>query len=325
MSQSQKIKDITDRLEQGINDLFESDNYKNYLKTMSKFTSYSLNNTLLIAMQKPDATTVAGYSTWQKLHRQVVKGAKAIKIIAPCVYKKKVKTDTKDADGKNIISKDGKPMTEQEEQILISYKVVNVFDISQTEGEPLPEIAHKLDATVDGYEDFLNALEQFSPVPIEFQHIEGSANGYYHLVDKNIIIDSDMSQAMHCKTGIHELAHALLHDKDSGLQKDALPDRETKEVQAESIAYTVCSYYGIDTSDYSFGYISGWSRTRELKELKSSLAIIQETAQTIITGLDRELDGIRQARQIDTNMSGPEVHMTEPTKSGLVQHRHHSH
>ena len=170
----------------------------------------------------------------------------------------------------------------------------------------------------------MDALQGVSSVPIKFEQIKGSANGYYHLVDKNIVIDRDMSEIMHCKTGIHELAHALLHDRDNGLQRDALPDKETKEVQAESVAYTVCSYYGIDTSDYSFGYISGWSSGRDLKELKSSLDTIQQTAQTIIVGLDRELDGIRQARQIGTNISGPEVlHMTEPTKSS--PHRHYRH
>lgn len=324
MSQSQQIKEITARLEKGIVDLFQSDNYKSYLKTMSKFTSYSVNNTLLIAMQRPDATAVAGYSTWKQLNRQVVKGAKAIKIIAPCPYKKKADTATMATGHKHSTGEDNSPADLPEEKVLMGFKVVNVFDISQTEGEPLPEIAHKLDGTVDGYTDFMDALQGISPVPIKFEQIKGSANGYYHLVDKNIVIDKDLPEIMHCKTGIHELAHALLHDRDNGLQKDNLPDKETKEIQAESIAYTVCSYYGIDTSDYSFGYISGWSSGRDLKELKSSFDTIQQTAQTIIVGLDRELDGIRQARQIGTNISGPEVlHMTEPTKSS--PHRHYRH
>lgn len=324
MSQSQQIKEITARLEKGIGDLFQSDNYKSYLKTMSKFTSYSVNNTMLIAMQRPDATAVAGYSTWKQLNRQVVKGAKAIKIIAPCPYKRKIDTAAMATGHKHSTGEDDSPAGMPEEKVLMGFKIVNVFDISQTEGEPLPEIAHKLDGTVDGYTDFMDALQGVSSVPIKFEQIKGSANGYYHLVDKNIVIDRDMSEIMHCKTGIHELAHALLHDRDNGLQRDALPDKETKEVQAESVAYTVCSYYGIDTSDYSFGYISGWSSGRDLKELKSSLDTIQQTAQTIIVGLDRELDGIRQARQIGTNISGPEVlHMTEPTKSS--PHRHYRH
>ena len=319
MSQSQQIKDITDKLEKGIEDLFQSDNYKNYLRTMSKFTSYSLNNTLLIAMQKPDATTVAGYSTWTKLNRHVVKGSKAIKIIAPCPYKKKLETEVTD-DGKIILNKDGKPIKDQTEKVLMGFKIVNVFDYSQTDGKPLPEIAHKLDGTVDGYADFLNALKQFSPVPIKFEEIEGPANGYYHLADKNIVIDEGMSQAMNCKTGIHELAHAILHDIDSGLQKDAMPDRETKEVQAESVAYTVCQYYGIDSSDYSFGYVAGWSSGKNLKELKESIDTIRKTANEIITGIDCKLDGIRQARQMDMD-AVTQKHMNSAIKDRPVRSR----
>lgn len=326
MSQSQQIKEITDKLQQGIENLFTSDAYKNYLKTMSRFTSYSVNNTLLIAMQKPDATAVAGFSTWQKMNRHIIKGSKAIKIIAPCPYKPKNDTATMGTDHKHSTGEDNSPLDLPKEKVLMGFKVVNVFDISQTEGEPLPEIAHKLDGTVDGYTDFMDALQKVSPVPVKFEHIEGSANGYYHLVDKEIVIDSEMSEIMHCKTGIHELVHALLHDKDSGSQKDALPDKQTKEVQAESVAYTVCSYYGLDTSDYSFGYIGGWSSGRDLKELKSSLDTIQQTAQTIIVGLDRELAGIRQSRQIDTTISKPEMQLIDGlAKSNPTQHRYHSH
>lgn len=314
MSQSQQIKEITDKLEQGVKDLFESDNYKNYLKTMSRFTSYSLNNTLLIAMQKPDATLVASYGTWKHFNRQVLKNSKSIKIIAPCPYKKKVETEITDTDGKKVLGKDGKPITKESEKVLMGFKVANVFDYAQTGGEPLPELAHKLDGSVDGYSDFMLALEQFAPVPIEFKAIDGSANGYYHLIDKNIVVDADMSQMMHCKTAIHEITHALLHDKDNGLEKDALPDKQTKEVQAESVAYTVCQYYNLDTSDYSFGYVAGWSSNKDLKELKSSLETIRQTAQTIISGIDQKLDAIRQAKQI--TMDDPiSKNMDTPTKS----------
>lgn len=324
MSQSQQIKEITDKLEQGITDLFNSDNYKAYLKTMSKFTSYSLNNTLLIAMQKPDATTVAGFTTWKKLNRHVVKGSKAIKIIAPGPYKKKVEEDVTDADGQSIIGRDGKPIKEKTEKVLMGFKVVNVFDYSQTEGEPLPEIAHKLDGSVDGYTDFFDALKQFSPVPIRFEEIEGSANGYYHLVDKNIVIDDRMSQIMNCKTAIHEISHAILHDKDNGLEKEHLPDRETKEIQAESVAFTVCQYYGIDSSEYSFGYVATWSSGKDLKELKSSMEIIRKTAQTIITGVDNKLDEIRRSREIDTDAI-TQKHMDtsikyKPVRSRSIKH-----
>lgn len=323
MSRSQQVKKITAQLEKGITDLFQSDNYRNYLRTMSKFTSYSVNNTLLISMQKPDATTVAGYNTWKQLNRQVVKGAKAIKIIAPCPYKKKIDV-TADTICTHGTGEESSPADVPKEKILMGFKIANVFDISQTEGEPLPEITHMLDGTVEEYADFMVALQRVSPVPIKFEQIEGSANGYYHLVDKNIVIDRDMSEIMHCKTGIHELAHALLHDKDNSLQKDALPDKQTKEVQAESVAYTVCNYFGIDTSDYSFGYISGWSRGREIKELKASLDIIQQTAQHIIAGLDRELASIRQTRQLDTAISKPKMeHMDGITKNNSMQHKHH--
>lgn len=303
MSQSEQIKEITDKLQQGIEDLFDSDTYKNYLKTMSKFTSYSLNNTLLIAMQKPDATTVAGYTTWKKLNRQVVKGSKAIKILAPCIYKKKPDSDITDTSDKIIQNNNDIVKPEEPEKVLVGFKIVNVFDINQTEGEPLYELAHKLEGNVDDYSDFMEALKQFSPVPIEFKNIEGTANGYYHLVDKNIVIDDGMSQMMNCKTAIHEISHALLHDNDNGLEKDALLDKQTKEVQAESVAFTVCNYFGIDTSDYSFGYIGGWSNGKDLKELKSSLETIRQTSQMIITGIEQKLDAIKQSKQINICMT----------------------
>ncbi len=293
MSQSQQIKEITDKLQQGIEDLFESENYKNYLKTMSKFTSYSLNNTLLISMQMPSATTVAGYNTWKQVNRQVVKGAKAIKIIAPCIYKRE-DVDISNVEDRDILNKDA-PETKK---VLAGFRVVNVFDYSQTKGEPLPEITHKLDSNIDEYTDFMDALKQFSPVPISFKNVDGSANGYYHLIDKNIVIDEGMSQAMNCKTTIHEISHAILHDEDTGLEKDASLDRKTKEVQAESVAYVVSNYFGIDTSEYSFGYISGWSSGKELKELKASLETIRQTAQMIIDGVEQKLDAIKKSKNI---------------------------
>lgn len=295
MEQQERIKEITERLEKGIESLFESENYRNYLRTMSKFTSYSLNNTLLIAMQNPNATTVAGYTTWKRLGRQVIKGEKAMQILAPVIYKKK-KVNEKEDDNK-ISDKKDKPLREETEKILVGFKVVNVFDISSTEGEPLPEITHKLDGAVDGYSDFIKALKEVSPVPVEFQKIEGSTNGFYDLKSKYIAIDKGLSEVMHCKTGIHELAHAILHDKDNGVEKDSKSGIETKEVQAESVAFTVCQYYGIDTSDYSFGYISGWSSGKDLRELKESMEVIRKTAQTIITGINEKLDGLCLSRQ----------------------------
>lgn len=295
MAQQEKIKEITERLEKGIEDLFQSENYKNYLLTMSKFTSYSLNNTLLIAMQKPDATTVAGYTTWKSLGRQVKKGEKAIQILAPIIYKKK-REDEGEEDDKASARRD-KALSRETEKILVGFKVVNVFDISSTEGEPLPEIAHKLDGTVEGYSDFMKALRGISPVPVILQNVEGSANGFYDQANKYIAIDKDMSQEMQIKTGIHELTHSILHDRDIETEKDSKVDIETKEVQAESVAFTVCEYFGINTSDYSFGYISGWSSGKDLKELKASMETIRKTAQIIITGINEKLEGIKMSKQ----------------------------
>lgn len=321
LSQSEQIKEITEKLEKGITELFESDSYKEYLKCMSRFTSYSLNNMLLIAMQKPDATAVAGYSTWKQMHRQVKKGEKAIKIIAPCPYRKKVKAEVTDEQGRNILGTDGKPLMESEEKVIMGFRVVNVFDVSSTEGEPLPEIAHKLDGTVEGYTDFMDALQQFSPVPIIFREIEGSANGYYHPADKNIVIDESMSQEMHIKTGIHEITHALLHDKDNRVQKDSMPDRETKEIQAESVAFTVCQYYGIDTSGYSFGYIAGWASGKDLKELKSSMETIRQTSQAIISGVDKKLEVIKQSKHIQMNDKVLKCNMSDITTKGRTANK----
>lgn len=317
MEQQEKIKEITEKLEKGIEELFESENYKNYLKTMSKFTSYSLNNTLLIAMQKPDSSTVAGFGTWKSLGRHVKRGEKAIQILAPIIYKKKRE---KEREEDNRISKQNdKGTNEETEKILVGFKVVNVFDISQTEGEPLPEVVHKLDGNVEGYADFMDSLKEFSPVPVILQTVEGSANGYYDLTNKYIAIDKDLSQEMHMKTGIHELAHALLHDKDNGMAKDSKSSIETKEVQAESIAFTVCNYFEIDTSDYSFGYISGWSSGKDLKELKESMEVIRKTSQIIITGINEKLDGIKLSRQkgmeLSKNIDFPKKEKALPNRS----------
>lgn len=294
---SDKVKEITDQLEEGIKALFDSDKYKEYLQTLSRFTSYSFNNTVLIAAQTGgQASLVAGYSRWKELNRQVKKGEKAIKIIAPTPYKKKVQTDIVDVDGNKVLGSDGKPLTETTEKIQMSFRVANVFDISQTEGEPLPEIAHKLDGSVEGFQDFMESLKRFSPVPIEFGDT-GAANGYYDLVNKKIVINPDLSEMMKCKTGIHEIAHALLHDRDTGIEKDALPDSRTKEVQAESIAYTVTNYWGLDSSEYSFGYIAGWSSGKELSELKESMETIRNTSNLMITGIQERLDGIQMSRE----------------------------
>lgn len=299
---AEKLKEITDRLEQGIAELFDSERYREYLKVMSKFHNYSFNNTLLIAMQKPDASLVAGFSAWKNnFGRNVMKGQKGIKIIAPSPFKIRQEVEKIDPHTqKPIIGKDGKPVTEEKEIKIPAYKVVSVFDVSQTEGKELPDIAvDELTGDVDRYKDFFAALEKTSPVPIAFENIEGGSHGYYHLEDKRIAINEGMSELQTLKTTIHEIAHAKLHDIDLNAPKDEQQprvDRRTREVEAESVAYTVCQHYGLDTSDYSFGYVAGWSSGRELSELKSSLETIRSAAAEIINSIDENLVELQKAQ-----------------------------
>ena len=300
---AEKLKEITDRLEQGIKELFDSERYKEYLRVMSKFHNYSFNNTLLIAMQKPDASLVAGFSAWKNnFQRNVVKGEKGIKIIAPSPFKIKQEMDKIDpATNKPVIGADGKPVKEEKEITIPAFKVVSVFDVSQTEGKELPDIAvDTLTGDVERFKDVFAALEKTSPVPIGFEKIEGGAHGYYHLEEKRIAIDEGMSELQTLKTAIHEIAHAKLHDIDLNApaeEQQDRPDRRTREVQAESVAYAVCQHYGLDTSDYSFGYVAGWSSGRELDELKSSLETIRATAAEIINSIDGHLQEIQKERE----------------------------
>ena len=298
---AEKLKEITDRLEQGITELFDSERYKEYLQVMSKFHNYSFNNTLLIAMQKPDASLIAGFNAWKNnFGRNVMRGEKGIRILAPSPYKIRQEVEKKDPQtGKTVIGKDGKPVTETKEIQIPAYKVVAVFDVSQTEGRELPSIsANELTGDVEKYEDFFAALEKTSPVPMGFEKIEGTAHGYYHLEEKRIAIDEGMSELQNLKTAIHEIAHAKLHDIDlNAPEQPDRPDRRTREVQAESIAYTVCQHYGLDTSDYSFGYVAGWSSGRELAELKSSLETIRATAAEIINSIDGHFAELQKERE----------------------------
>ncbi len=300
---AEKLKEITDRLEQGITELFDSERYKEYLQVMSKFHNYSFNNTLLIAMQKPDASLIAGFNAWKNnFGRNVMRGEKGIRILAPSPYKIRQEVEKKDPQtGKTVIGKDGKPVTETKEIQIPAYKVVAVFDVSQTEGRELPSLsANELTGDVEKYEDFFSALEKTSPVPMGFEKIEGSAHGYYHLEEKRIAIDEGMSELQNLKTAIHEIAHAKLHDIDLNAPQEEQPDRpdrRTREVQAESIAYTVCQHYGLDTSDYSFGYVAGWSSGRELAELKTSLETIRATAAEIINSIDGYFAELQKERE----------------------------
>ena len=291
---AQQVREITDKLEQGIKELFESERFKEYLRTMSKFYNYSFNNTLLIAMQKPEATYVAGYTSWQRnFDRQVLKGEKGIKILAPAPYKAQEEREKIDPlTQKPVIGTDGKAVTETVEVLRPAFKVVSVFDVSQTDGKELPDIiVDELKGTVENYEAFFDALKQVSPVPISFEDIPGGAKGFFSPVESRIAIQEGMSEIQTVKTAIHEIAHAKLHavKPDEKTAPEDRKDRHTKEVEAESVAYTVCQRYGIETSDYSFGYIAGWSSGKETKELKSSLDIIRKTAAEMIEGIDTKL------------------------------------
>ena len=297
---AERMKEITDRLETGIQELFESERYKAYLTAMSKFHSYSFNNTLLIAMQ--GGQLVAGYNKWRdNFHRNVKKGEKAIKILAPAPFKAKKEVQKLDAQGRPVMGKDGKPVTEVQEIQVPAFKIVSVFDVSQTEGEPLPSIGvEELTGSVERYGEFFKALEQTSPVPIGFEDIPGGSHGYYHLTEKRIAIQAAMSELQTLKTAIHEIAHSKLHAIDPeapAIEQADRPDSRTREVQAESVAYAVCQHYGLDTSDYSFGYVAGWSSGKELKKLKASLETIRATAHELITTIDGHLAQLQKERQ----------------------------
>ena len=306
---AERMKEITDRLETGIQELFESERYKAYLTTMSKFHSYSFNNTLLIAMQ--GGQLVAGYNKWRDdFHRNVKKGEKAIKILAPAPFKAKKEVQKLDAQGRPVMGKDGKPVTEVQEIQVPAFKIVSVFDVSQTEGEPLPSIGvEELTGSVERYGEFFKALEQTSPVPIGFEDIPGGSHGYYHLTEKRIAIQEGMSELQTLKTAIHEIAHSKLHAIDPeapAIEQADRPDSRTREVQAESVAYAVCQHYGLDTSDYSFGYVAGWSSGKDLKELKASLETIRATAHELITTIDGHLAQLQKERQAQQEQQAAE-------------------
>ena len=308
-TEKQKVKEITDKLEEGLKELFESEKYKTYLSTMSKFHNYSFNNTLLITMQKPEATLVAGYQAWQKnFERHVNKGEKAIRILAPAPYKIKEERDKLDpVTGEMMIDENGMPQKEEVEVTIPAFRAVSVFDVSQTDGKPIQKLeAQELLSAVEEYEDFVQALINVAPVPIGFEDIPGDSKGYFHTEEKRIAVQENMSESQTLKTMVHEVVHSMLHNKEinrDDLMEEPVKDRNTKEVEAESVAYTVCQHFGIDTSDYSFGYIAGWSSGKEMKELKSSLDTIRKTASELITGIEGALQELQLNRAIEKEQS----------------------
>ena len=300
------LKDLTEQLEKSIQDFMESEKYKAFLSSMAKFHNYSLNNQILIAVQKPDSTLCAGYTTWQKQNRYVKKGEKGIRIICPAPYKKEYLKDVIDkTTGKPELLSDGRTKQEIVQKVIPFFKVGYVYDISQTEGQPLPEIADILEGDLDeGLKSLKEAMLQASPVPVCFQPIDGETNGFYSPAAGEIVVDSTLSEKQSLKTLIHETAHALLHNPEASSSQST---RETKEVEAESVAYVVCQYFGLDTSDYSFGYIAGWSSGKGTPELKASLENIRNTSNEIISNVEQILIKKETLEQTVSQVL-PEVH-----------------
>ena len=299
---TERMKEITDRLEAGLRNLFDSEQYKNYLSVMAKFHNYSPNNTMLIAMQMPEASFVAGYDAWKKnFDRHVKAKEQGIKIIAPYTRKAKRNVPVVDPVTQNpMLGADGQPVTAEKEFSTTSFRVVTVFDVSQTEGKELPSIGvQELTGSVEQYQDFFSALEKTSPVPVAFEDIQTGARGYYHLVDHRIAIKDGMSEMQTQKTLIHEIAHAKLHAIDKDATPEELqnrPDRHTREIQAESVAYTVCQHFGLDTSDYSFGYVAGWSTGKEMTELRESVNTIHTASREIISSVEQHFQLLQDER-----------------------------
>ena len=315
-TEKQKVQEITEKLEQGIKELFESEKYKTYLNTMSKFHNYSFNNTMLIAMQKPDATLVAGFKAWQKnFDRHVKKGEKGIRILAPAPYKIKEERDKIDPVTQELLlDKDGNPQKEEVEITIPAFRAVSVFDVAQTDGKPIPELAAKeLLSDVEGYQDMIRAVEAISPVPIELEEIAGDSKGYYDREAKRIAVQENMSEGQTLKTMIHEVAHSKLHSKEVEQDEQMKKDRNTKEVEAESIAYTVCQHFGVDTSDYSFGYIARWSSGRDTKELRASMDTIRRTASELITGIEEQLQELQRNREVSQEQTKESILLIQNT------------
>lgn len=308
----QRLKDITDSIENGIKELFDSDKYKQYLQTMSRFHRYSVNNQMLIYMQNPNATLVAGYNKWHdQFGRNVKKGEKGIKIIAPTPFKKKVEETKLDPDTKlPILDDNGKPVTEEKEVQIPMFRVVSVFDVSQTAGKTIPQLASDLSGNVQNYDAFMEAIKRSSAVPIEFKPIGKNMDGYFSLEEQKIVIREGMSEVQTVSALLHELAHSKLHNPNSiesvqsneQTEENAKISRNTEEVQAESISFAVCAYYGIKTDENSFGYIASWSKDKELPELKDSLAVINKTSNEMINDIDKNYAEIRKERGLDNEV-----------------------
>ena len=285
-----ELHQITDKLEKGVKDVFQSDKYKQFLNVMAKFPRYSVNNTMLIMMQRPDAQLCQSFTGWKQMGRYVKKGEKGISILAPAPYKIEREQTKLDEKGRPVFDADGEPVKEKVEVTIRAFKVVKTFDLSQTDGKELPTIGpSELVGNIEGYPKLLQALQEISPVPVSFELIDGDAKGFYHLEDKKIVVQDGMSEVQTIKTLLHEMAHQKLHDKDNVPEAKDI-SRNGKEVEAESVAYVVCQHYGINTSDYSFSYVAGWTEGKETPELKASLDKIRQTASEFIYQIDQKME-----------------------------------
>ena len=306
-----ELHQITDKLEKGVKDVFQSDKYKQFLNVMAKFPRYSVNNTMLIMMQRPDAQLCQSFTGWKQMGRYVKKGEKGISILAPAPYKIEREQTKLDEKGRPVFDADGEPVKEKVEVTIRAFKVVKTFDLSQTDGKELPTIGpSELVGNIEGYPKLLQALQEISPVPVSFELIDGDAKGFYHLEDKKIVVQDGMSEVQTIKTLLHEMAHQKLHDKDNVPEAKDI-SRNGKEVEAESVAYVVCQHYGINTSDYSFSYVAGWSEGKETPELKASLDKIRQTASEFIYQIDQRMEVLMAEKE--------QVQETAKTENPFVQ------
>ena len=310
-----EMEEITSKLEKGVKDIFDGANYQQYLNFCAKLPRYSVNNQILIMMQKPDATMCQSFTNWKEVNRHVRKGEKGIRIMAPAPYKMQKEQEKVDASGKTILDKDGEPVKETVEVTINAFKPVSTFDVSQTEGEPIPSPGvDELTGSVEGYETLLAAIKEVVPVPISFEQIDSGAKGFYHLEENRIVVQEGMSEAQTVKTLLHEASHQALHSKEAMDSAGEKKSKNQKETEAESVAYVVCQHYGIDTSDYSFPYVATWSADKEVPELKASLDTIRRTASELIVKIDEKVQTLTTVKEMDQFMEahGEELPFDNP-------------
>lgn len=310
-----ELEEITGKLEKGVKDVFDGENYKEYLNFCAKLPRYSVNNQLLIMMQKPEATMCQSFTGWKETKRFVRKGEKGIRILAPSPYKMQKEQDKVDASGKTVLDKDGEPLKETAEVTINAFKPVSTFDISQTDGEPIPALGvNELTGSVEGYETLLAAIKEVVPVPISFEQIDSGAKGFYHLEENRIVVQEGMSESQTVKTLLHEASHQALHSRTAMDASGEKKSKNQKETEAESVAYVVCQHYGIDTSDYSFPYVATWSADKETPELKASLDTIRRTASELIVKIDEKVQSLMEIKDMDQFMEahGDELPFADP-------------